>query len=196
VRALLDHAAVRRRSGALRPRERLAQGELTPVARPTHFEWGILLTGAAVVGTLGAFYGVDWDGSTQATREPVVVNVKPAPPPPPPQPPPFTSQPPPKPPPARSTFRFTAARGDSWFQVRAGSFAGRVLYEGKLRLGETVRLHSRRLWIRFGGASDLDLFINGKRARLPAFGTYDAFAGRRGVVADRTDHYATAAQSP
>ncbi len=57
----------------------------------------------------------------------------------------------------RSTFAFTAARGDSWFQARAGSFGGRVLYEGKLPQGETVRLRSRRLWIRFGGASYIDL---------------------------------------
>jgi hypothetical protein len=166
------------------------------VARPTGFEWGIVLLGCAVVGTLAVYYAVDRDGgSTQASPGPVV-SVKPAAPPPAPPPHPFTSQPPPKPPPARSTFVFTAARGDSWFQVRAGSFGGRVLWEGKLLQGETVRLRSRKLWIRFGGASDLDLFINGKRARLPAFGTYDAFASRRGVIADRTDHYATAAQSP
>jgi hypothetical protein len=70
-----------------------------------------------------------------------------------------------------------------------------VLYEGELPQGETVRLRSRRLWIRFGGASDIDLRIDGRPVRLPAFGTYDAFAGPRGIVADRKI-YATAAQSP
>ena len=66
-----------------------------------------------------------------------------------------------------------------------------------LPLGETVRLKSKRLWIRFGAASHVEMTIDGRRARLPAFGTFDAFAGPRGVVADRTAYrYATAAQSP
>ena len=95
----------------------------------------------------------------------------------------------------RSTFALTAVRGESWLQIRSGSFTGRTLYEGLLPLGETVRLRSKRLWIRFGAASHLDLTIDGRPVRLPAFGTFDAFAGPRGVVADRTD-YATAAQSP
>jgi hypothetical protein len=95
----------------------------------------------------------------------------------------------------RSTFAFKATRGDSWLQARAGTFGGRVLYEGKLLQGETVRLRSQRLWVRFGASSHLDLFVNGRRAWLPAFGTYDAFAGPRGVTADRKI-YATAAQSP
>jgi hypothetical protein len=164
------------------------------VGRPTGFEWGIVLTGGAIVGTLAVFYAVDWDTSTQAKPAPAVVKVKaadtgsPAPP-------LLVSRPPPKSQPARSTFAFTAARGDSWFQARSGSFGGRVLWEGKLLEGETVRLRSRRLWIRFGAASYIDLTIDGRPVRLPAFGTYDAFAGPRRVVADRTD-YATAAQSP
>jgi hypothetical protein len=166
------------------------------VARPTGFEWGIVLTVTVVVGTLAVFYAVEWDrSSTEAAPEPVRVEVKAATTPGaalPPRPvvstPVSTSKP-------RATFVFTAARGDSWFQARAGSFGGRVLYEGNLSEGETVRLRSRRLWIRFGGASDIDLRIDGRPVRLPAFGTYDAFAGPRGVVADRKI-YATAAQSP
>jgi hypothetical protein len=160
------------------------------VARPSRFEWGIVLTGSAVVGTLAVYYAVDWDRSSmQASPEPVRVEVKAVA-----TPPalPVSKLEPKKP---RSTFAFTAARGDSWFQARAGSFGGRVLYEGKLPQGETVRVRSRRLWIRFGGASYIDLSINGKQVHLPAFGTYDAVAGPRGVVADRKI-YATAAQSP
>jgi Domain of unknown function (DUF4115) len=163
------------------------------VGKPTHFEWGIVLTGSAVVGTLAVFYAADWDRSGHATSEPVIVKVKAA------DtratPPPTVSQPPPKPPLARSTFAFTAARGDSWFQVRARSFGGRVLYEGKLPQGETVRLRCQRLWIRFGAAAYIDLTIDGRPVRLPAFGTYDAFAGPRGLRPDRKV-YATAAQSP
>jgi hypothetical protein len=162
-----------------------------------NFEWVVVLTASVLVAALVGFYA----GVARRTQDPPTVRVTPkvaATP---------LAQPVPAPPPspektaapaktaARATFRLTAARGDSWLQVRSGSFTGRTLYEGVLPLGETVRLRSQRLWIRFGGASHLDLFINGKRARLPAFGTFDAFAGPRGVVADRTD-YATAAQSP
>jgi len=158
------------------------------------FEWGVVLTGSAVVGTLAVFYAVDWDRSSQASPGPVVVEVKAAATPVVQRPALVAAERTPKSTP-RSTFVFTAARGDSWFQVRSGSFGGRVLYEGKLMRGETVRLRSRRLWIRFGAASHLDLTIDGRPVQLPAFGTFDAFAGSRGVVADRK-FYATAAQSP
>ena len=160
----------------------------------TGFEWGVVLTGGAVVGTLAVLHTVEWDRADRV--EPVAVGVKAAAasaeqrsPVPASRP---SEQRPRHPP---STFVFTAARGDSWFQVRSGSFGGRVLYEGKLVRGETVRIRSRRLWIRFGAASHLDLTIDGRPVLLPAFGTYDAFATGRKVVADRTI-YATAAQSP
>ena len=160
----------------------------------TGFEWGVVLTGGAVVGTLAVLHTVEWDRNERV--EPVAVGVKAA----------VASTAQRSPVPAfrpsehtprhpRSTFSFTAARGDSWFQVRSGSFGSRVLYEGKLMRGETVRVRSRRLWIRFGAASHLDLTIDGRPVRLPAFGTYDAFATRRSILADRTI-YATAAQSP
>jgi hypothetical protein len=165
------------------------------VVGPTAFEWGVVLTGSAVVGTLAVFYAGDWHRSSLAAAEPVAVDVKAATA-------PLTDTRPateistrPMRHRQQSTFAFTAERGDSWFQVRAGSFAARVLYEGKLMRGGTVRLRASRLWIRFGSASYLDLAIDGRRVRLPAFGTYDAFAGRQGIAADRTI-YATAAQSP
>jgi hypothetical protein len=155
------------------------------------FEWGIVATGSAVVATLVVSYAVDWDDARHASREPAVVRVKAAAvrvPPVPPAPPRIV--------PRASTFVITAARGDSWLQVRAGSFEGRTLYEGLLSRGDTVRLRSHeRLWMRFGAASHLDVSIGGRGLRLPAFGTFDAFAGPRGIRADRTD-YATAAQSP
>ena len=168
-------------------------GECSPVVKPLgSFEWGVVLTGSAVVSVIVLFYAVGWDRTPREAPELVTVEVKAA------RrarhlhawcsAPPAKATPPP-------TFAFTAARGDSWLQIRSGSSRGRTLYEGLLPLGETVRLRSKRLWIRFGAASNVDLAIDGRRTRLPAFGTFDAFAGRRGVVADRTD-YATAAQSP
>jgi len=160
------------------------------------FEWGLVLTGSAVVGTLAVFYAVDWDRSTPASREPVAIEVKAATTPVArPRRAPAVPAPPLQRPVTGATFAFTAERGDAWLQVRSRSFDGRVLYEGTLILGETVRLRSRRVWIRFGAASHLELTIDGRPVRLPAFGTYDAFAGPRGVFADRTP-YATAAQSP
>jgi hypothetical protein len=158
------------------------------------FEWGVVLTGSAVVGTLAVFYAVDWDRSTEVSPEPVIVEVKAAATPTERRPAPVVSPLPAKTSP-RSTFAFTAARGDSWIQARARSFGGVVLYERTLLRGEIVRIRARQLWIRFGAAAHLDLTIDGRRTRLPAFGTFDAFVGPRGVVADRTD-YATAAQSP
>jgi hypothetical protein len=159
------------------------------------FEWGAVLTGSAVVATLVVFYAVDWDGdSATSTAEPVRTEVKAeriagAQP----KPAPVAAA---KPKPARhSTFAFTASRGDAWLHVRTASFDGSVLYEGKLMQGESIRLRARRLWIRFGAASHLDLSIDGKRVPLPAFGTYDAFAGPRGVRRD-PKIYATPAQSP
>jgi hypothetical protein len=160
------------------------------------FEWGLVLTGSAVVGTLTVFYAVNWDRDAQVSPRPVAIEVKAAATPVVrPRPAPAVPAPPRQKPVTRATFAFTAERGDSWLQARSGSFGGRVVYEGKLMRGETMRLRSRRLWIRFGAASHLDLTIDGQPVRLPAFGTYDAFAGPRGVVADHRI-YATAAQSP
>jgi uncharacterized protein DUF4115 len=158
------------------------------------FEWAAVLTGGAVVGTLAVIHAVD--RGPKESPEPVAVEVKGAVVPTRPRPSaPAVHVPETIPRHPRSTFAFTAARGDSWFQVRSGSFRGRVLYEGKLMHGDVVRVRSRRLWIRFGAASHLDLTIDGRPVRLPAFGTYDAIATGRRVVADRTI-YATAAQSP
>jgi uncharacterized protein DUF4115 len=158
------------------------------------FEWGIVLTGSAVVSVIVLCYAVGWGRSSDPAPELVAIEVKAAKTPVMrPQAPAFAA-PPTKTKP-RSTFVFMAAGGDSWLQIRSDSFTGRALYEGVLPLGETVLLRSKRLWIRFGAASHVQLSIDGRRTRLPAFGTFDAFAGPRGVVADRTV-YATAAQSP
>jgi hypothetical protein len=157
------------------------------------FEWGVVVTGSAVVTTIVFFYAVGWDRSALSAPEPEpvtvevksvatrVVRVAPAPP---------VVKPRPLP-----TFAVTTARGGSWLQIRSGTFRGRTLFDGVLPVGKTLRLRSQRLWIRFGAAANVELAIDGRRARLPAFGTFDAFAGPRGVVADR-EIYATAAQSP
>ena len=156
------------------------------------FEWGAVLVGAAVVTTIVAGYAVGWE---RAAGEPVtlLVAVKPA-----------TSvvraparqaAPPAKAVAPSPAFVITASRGDSWLLVRSGSFRGRTLFEGMLARGDRLRFRASPLWVRFGAASNTEVRVDGRRLRLPAAGTFDAYVGARGVRADRTD-YATAAQSP
>jgi cytoskeleton protein RodZ len=62
-----------------------------------------------------------------------------------------------------------AARGDCWLSVRAGSREGRILYEGLLREGRSLRFAGKRLWVRMGAPWNLEARLNGKAASgLPA----------------------------
>jgi len=67
----------------------------------------------------------------------------------------------------------TAARGDAWFEVRAGSPTASLLFSGILPAQSTRRFSGSKLWIRFGAAGNLDARLNGKPLPLP-IGTYDA----------------------
>jgi hypothetical protein len=152
------------------------------------FEWAVVVTAVAVTAANVGAYLNRGDGGSPEHH--VLASVKKVTP-----PPPATVWEPPAAPSKAYAFAFVAARGDSWLSVHAGSFRGRVLYEGLLHEGEHVRLRARRLWVRFGGASDFDVYVNGRRAKLPLFGTYDAYVTRRGIRPDPT-LYATSAQSP
>jgi hypothetical protein len=68
----------------------------------------------------------------------------------------------------------TAARSNSWVQIRADNSRGRVLFEGIVTEGRSIRaVGPARLWARFGSLGNFDLAING-RAVHPAFnGTVD-----------------------
>jgi len=63
----------------------------------------------------------------------------------------------------------TAARGDSFLQVRNGGVNGRLLWEGTLEQGQTQRfLKYRRLWIDLDEPQNLNVKLNGRRvADLP-----------------------------
>lgn len=164
------------------------------MVKPTgSFEWGVVLGGTAVVTTIVAAYAIGWERAAGESFVPVRADVKAA-----------TSVamapaaqlPPPAPRPVeRAGYVFGAVRGDSWLLVREGSYRGRALFEGVLFRGEQLRLRGLRLWVRFGAASSIELRVNGRPARLPSFGTFDAYVSSRGVRADRVS-YATAAQSP
>jgi hypothetical protein len=84
---------------------------------------------------------------------------------------------------SKARLALTAARGDCWLSVRADAPDGKVLYEGTLASGRTIRLEGARLWVRLGAAANLELTLNGKRiAALPA-GTVDLVATPAGIRA-------------
>jgi hypothetical protein len=67
----------------------------------------------------------------------------------------------------------TAADGDSWLRVRAGSARGELLYEGTLQQGQVQRfLKWKRLWIELGAPAYLVPKLNGHQIknfpRMPA----------------------------
>jgi len=74
--------------------------------------------------------------------------------------------------PSISTVVLSAVRGDCWLSVRAGGESGTVLYEGVLAQGDALRFKRRKLWLRLGAASNLEISVNGRPAQVPA-GTVD-----------------------
>jgi Domain of unknown function (DUF4115) len=77
----------------------------------------------------------------------------------------------------RLTLRATA---DTWIDVRAGSLNGDGIYAGILPVGTVKRFRGKRIWVRFGAASNLTARLNGTPLRLPP-GTYSALVGARGL---------------
>jgi cytoskeleton protein RodZ len=74
-----------------------------------------------------------------------------------------------------------AVRGDCWLSVRAGAQDGRVLYEGLLREGKSLRFARERLWVRMGAPWNLAARLNGTAVRdLPA-DTGNVFVTRAGI---------------
>ena len=60
-------------------------------------------------------------------------------------------------------FMLTAARGDCWVRVRAGSAAGELLYQGTLEQGQMQRFAKwKRLFVELGPAAYLDAKLNGR----------------------------------
>jgi energy-converting hydrogenase Eha subunit E len=61
-----------------------------------------------------------------------------------------------------ATLVLTDVRHDSWVEVRRDSRAGPILYSGVVPAGDRVSARGSRLWARFGGASNLEVTLNGK----------------------------------
>jgi hypothetical protein len=83
--------------------------------------------------------------------------------------------------PTRVTLTVTAARGDSWIEVRSGSATGAVVYGGTLPSGSAKTFRAPELFVRFGQAGNIDATIDGKRRRLPG-GTYTARFNTQGYT--------------
>lgn len=75
----------------------------------------------------------------------------------------------------------TAARGDCWLEVHAGSATGRSLYEGVLAEGKSLSYSAPRLWIRLGAAENVDAILDGRPVANFPRGTADIVATSRGV---------------
>jgi Domain of unknown function (DUF4115) len=79
---------------------------------------------------------------------------------------------------AKATITITATRGDTSISARRASAEGTLLYEAILPKGQAARFSTRRLWVRFGAAANVDIQVNGKPvARLPS-GTVDVVLPR------------------
>jgi uncharacterized protein DUF4115 len=83
---------------------------------------------------------------------------------------------------APGRIRIVAAHGDSWLSVHRASQNGRLLYEGTLTKGRVLTYGEPRIWVRFGGASNMAVFVNGKPVRA-LVGTIDAVVDRSGIHA-------------
>jgi hypothetical protein len=70
-------------------------------------------------------------------------------------------------------FELAAVGGDCWMSVRRGSAEGEVLYEGVLASGDSLRFTAKRLWLRLGAASNVELSINGRPVEDVPAGTVD-----------------------
>jgi hypothetical protein len=54
----------------------------------------------------------------------------------------------------------------SWLEVRRGSAAGEVLYSGILDSGRKIRYAGKTLWVRFAGAANFDVAVDGRSVPL------------------------------
>jgi hypothetical protein len=134
--------------------------------------------GAAVL-ALVALNVLVWSGGLVDESGPVPEKKEaapqPEPPPPPPQSPSPQSQEEETPAASRrstSTVVLSAVRGDCWLAVRVGGESGQVLFEGVLAQGDSLRFKRRKLWLRLGAASNLEISVDGKPAEVPP-GTVD-----------------------
>jgi Domain of unknown function (DUF4115) len=71
-----------------------------------------------------------------------------------------------------STVVLSAVRGDCWMSVRAAGESGAILCEGVLVQGDSLQFKQRKVWLRLGAASNLEISVNGKPAQV-RYGTVE-----------------------
>ena len=69
----------------------------------------------------------------------------------------------------------TAANGDCWLQIFAGSPSGRLLFEGTLDRGKAQTWTRPRLWVNAGAPHSLVVRVNGRLQQLPGNGSPTKF---------------------
>ncbi len=75
------------------------------------------------------------------------------------------------------------ARGTTWIEVRNGSPAGRLLFQGTLRRREVQRFTAARLWLNVGTPSRLTATVNGRTVALPGTTTPEVMVATANGVA-------------
>jgi cytoskeleton protein RodZ len=64
----------------------------------------------------------------------------------------------------------TATKGATFMEVRAGSAAGKPLYQGTLQRGQTKRFASRKLWLSVASPRNVVVRVAGVPVKVPASG--------------------------
>ena len=82
--------------------------------------------------------------------------------------------------PSDVSLQLTAARAESWVEIRSGSAQGKVLFVGIMDDGSVQSFRAPSLYARFGQAGSLDARMNGAALRLPP-GTYSTLITPRGL---------------
>ena len=59
------------------------------------------------------------------------------------------------------------ANGTTWVEVHDASPAGRLLFQGTLRRGESQRFSAARIWLNVGSPAKLTATVNGRAVALP-----------------------------
>jgi len=85
-------------------------------------------------------------------------------------------------PPKKPRIVVSATRGATWLTARAGSASGKVLFEGYLAQGRSLRYQLKRVWLRLGAAADVDVSVDGKLVGRALVGTVNVLVSRAGAT--------------
>jgi RodZ C-terminal domain len=84
--------------------------------------------------------------------------------------------------PAVTRVAVHAVRGTSWVVARRGSATAKVLYVANLPAGKTMTVSARRIWLRLGSASSVNVTVNGRPVGRGLAGVVDLVLKPHGVA--------------